>query len=209
MLLLYRVIGFIVHLHLPEFFPRCLSPPEFVLKRNKFLTVTTTDWALSYTVVVHAFVSSSLPAPGWICSIMPWGFHSSPWQSSSLNHPTFIPSSLHREPHQDLLARWYAVFHIPVLSGTDTACCHLHRWTGKQEFFGAGVVLLQRGGSPCLQEGWARPREECIDLHASHGIVKTPISSHCSTLSLHVISNRERRTVHTVLHCVDLLACCW
>lgn len=146
-----------------------ISAPELVWKKNKFLNFIITDRALSYTAVVHAFKPSSLPALGWIFPIMPWGYHSSPWQSSPLNHPTFIPSSFHHKPHQDLLARWYSVFvNIPVLSGTDIACCHLHRRDSRQCSVHR-MVLLHRGGSPCLWGGWARPQEECVDLHAFHG----------------------------------------
>lgn len=152
-----------------------------------------------------------MPASGWICPIMPWGFHSSPWQSFSLNCPTFLPWSVHHKPHQDLLARWYMVLvNIPVLGGTEIACCHLHRCTGRQSSSGRGGVIAE-GRLPLSVRRVGAPsgmhRLSCFSRQNCHH--KTPISSHCSGLSSHVISKKERRNIHTVLHCVHLPASCW
>lgn len=83
-------------------------------------------------MILHAFITSSLPASCWLCPIIPGTL---PWQSSPLNSLTFQPSPVHHKPHQELWTRWYPVLPcIPLLSGTDIACRHLHRWTHRQFF---------------------------------------------------------------------------
>ena len=62
------------------FFPPCIS--TWVCFEQEYIPHFQQQTALS--VLFHAFMLFSLPAPGWVCPIMPRGFHSSPWQSSSL-----------------------------------------------------------------------------------------------------------------------------
>lgn len=88
--------------------------------------------ALSYSAVMHAFMHSSLPAQGWICPIMPWGFHSFPFPSNF--HTIIPPSQTPSGPASQMIVS----VSIPVVSGTDIACCHLHRRTGGQSFSGSG-----------------------------------------------------------------------
>ncbi len=76
----FGITEFIFHPHLSK-------APELVWKKNKFPNLIITDRVLSFSVL-HAFKSSSLPAPGWICPTMPQGCHSSP--------PWTIQPSYHR-----------------------------------------------------------------------------------------------------------------
>lgn len=119
-------------------------------------TVLIRDRALTDSVVDSVFIASSLPASGWICPIMPQGFHSSPWQSSSLNRPSFMPSSLIINSIR--VCRPYEYDWRCMLS-----LAHIIRQI-VFFLFRLRVVLSQHGGSPCLCGGWARPQEECMDL---------------------------------------------
>lgn len=78
-------------------------------------------------------------------------------------------------------------------------------------FYQVGVVLSQRGGSPCLWGGRARLLQECADLHASHGrsvIIKSPINSHCWGLWLKVISIQRLGGGVFTLWCMVFLPVC-
>lgn len=141
-------------------------------------TVLIRDRALTDSVVDSVFIASSLPASGWICPIMPQGFHSSPWQSSSLNRPSFMPSSLIINSIR--VCRPYEYDWRCMLS-----LAHIIR---QIVFFCSGSEWCYHSmaAPPVCVEGGRALRRNAWTWHAPHG---RPVSSYCSTLLLCVISH--------------------
>lgn len=119
-----------------------------------------------------------MPASGWICPIMPQGFHSSPWQRSSLNCPSFMPSSLIKN---SIRVCW------PYEYDWHCTLSLAHKIRQIVFFFpGSGWCYHSMVAPPVCEEGGRALRRNAWTWNASHG---RSVSSHCSTLLLYVISH--------------------
>lgn len=78
--------------------------------------------------------------------------------------------------------------------------CKKHKWGCV--FYFIFKILLGERRLPLSVRRVGSPSAGIYRLNTLSCHLKTPISSHCSGLSLCVIKDRERRNIHTMLHCV-------
>lgn len=160
---------------------------------------------MSSFVMVHTFMHSSLLVPAWICPRMPWALHSTPWRSSltDSSRRSSIINPIRTCVSQVIPG---VRVNIPVRRGSDIACCHLHgrrvRWVG------VGECYRSEAAPPVCAEGWARPRQECVGLRASHAktaIVKlgSALARRCNLLALSLTEREKMKS----MQCCNLR--CW
>lgn len=177
--------------------PHRLSPPEFVLKRNKFHSYNNRQSSVIFcgTACFHNLEIASFRLALPYNSLGPYLGKAPPWTIQHSYNRRSIISPFIRTCEPD-----------------DTQCCltflssvgltsHTVTCTDEQtnSLSGQGVVTAEKSSSPCLWGGWARPPQECRDLHASHSrtVIVKLLSALITRVYHHMLSVRGKGKIST------------